>query len=383
MKRRLERIEIPGEHEARERTWKVVRSAFEQRERVTWPHRHWRSLALAAAVVAVAAAAITPSGQSVVDSLRDAVGREKVVGVRPAHRELVRLPAPGRLLLSSPAGAWVVKRSSRRLLGPYRMPAWSPRGKYVAAVKNLELYAIDPAAKGGVRWSKGFKRRIAWPRWSDEGYRIAYFADDTLRISTGDGEQDWGLGNGHPGVPPAWRPGTHELAYVGDDAGVRVADADRKRVLYRVALGSNGVRALSWSDDGKLLLVLGRSSVWIVRAGEESAISFNPKKGPTLSAAFRPGTHTLAVVIDRNVFLVQGDVLRFAERVAFAGTTQLGSVTWSPDGKWLLVAWPRADQLVFVRVGPKPKLYAVSNVGRQFDPAAKRSRFPSVAGWSR
>src|SRR5688500_11676961 len=148
MKRRLERIDIPGEHEARVRTWGVVRTAFEQRERVAWPRRHWRSLALAAAAVAAVAAAITPAGQSVVDTFRDAVGRDKVVGVRPAHRELVRLPAPGRLLLSSPSGAWVVKGASRRRLGNYRMPAWSPRGKYVAAVRDFELYTLDPEAKG-------------------------------------------------------------------------------------------------------------------------------------------------------------------------------------------------------------------------------------------
>jgi hypothetical protein len=382
VKRRLERIEIPGEHEARVRTWKVVQAAFERRERVTWPRRHWRSLALAAAVVAVGAAAVTPPGQSVVDSLRDAVGREKVVGVRPAHRELVRLPAPGRLLLSSPAGTWVVKRSSRRLLGPYRMPAWSPRGKYVAAVKNLELYTLDPEAKGRVRWSKGFKRRIASPRWSYEGFRIAYFGDDTLRISTGDGEQDWGLGNADPSVTPAWRPQTHDVAAVGLGGEVRLVDADRRRTLWRAASGPDGVRALTWSSDGELLLVLGRTSLRVLRA-DGRLVGNVPTKGPALAAAFRPRSHDVAVVIGALVVLVDGDTLKFPQRATFTGTTQLGGIAWSPDGKWLLVAWPGANQFVFVRVGAKPKLIAVSNIARQFDPRAKLPRFPSVAGWSR
>ena len=381
MKRRLERIPIPAEHEARVRTWEVVRGAFEQRERVTWPRRHWRSLALAAAAAAVVAAAITPPGQSVVNSLRDAVGRETVVGVRPAHRELVRLPAPGRLLLSSPSGTWVMAGASRRRLGPYRMPSWSPRGKYVAAVRDFELYALDPAAKGQVRWSKGFKRRSAFPRWSYEGYRIAYFADDTLRISTGDGAQDWGLGSADPRVPAAWRPATHEVAYVGHDGRVRIADADRKRVLRRVSPGPDGVRGLSWSSDGRLLLVLGRSSVRVVDTNGN--VRAAPAKGPTLAAAFRPGTHSFALVVGPTVLQLDGDTLKFPSRPTFTGTTSLGGVTWSPDGKWLLVSWPRADQLVFVRVGTQPRLVAVSNVARQFDPAAKRPRFPNVAGWAR
>ena len=46
----------------------------------------------------------------------------------------------------------------------------------------------------------------------------------------------------------------------------------------------------------------------------------------------------------------------------FEGAASFPSLTWSPDGKWLLVAWPAADQLVFVRVGTAPKLVAVSNV---------------------
>src|ERR671934_81294 len=61
-----------------------------------------------AAPAALVAAAVTPPGRSVVNSLRDAVGREKVVGVRPAHRELVRLPTGGKLLLESPSGAYIV-----------------------------------------------------------------------------------------------------------------------------------------------------------------------------------------------------------------------------------------------------------------------------------
>lgn len=382
MKRRLERIEIPGEHEARVRTWDVLRTAFEQRERVAWPRRHWRSLALAAAAVAAVAAAITPAGQSVVDTLRDAVGRDRVAGVRPAHRELVRLPAPGRLLLSSPSGAWVVKGASRRRLGNYRMPAWSPRGKYVAAVRDFELYALDPEAKGHVRWSKGFKRRVASPRWSYEGFRIAYLADDTLRVSTGDGEQDWGLGNADPSVAPAWQPRTHRLASVGLRGDVRLIDADGRSVLWRARSGGDGVRVLTWSSDGRLLLVLGRTSVRVLRA-DGRLVGSVPTKGPALAAAFRPGSHRFALVVGALVILVDGDTLKFPQRATFTGTTQLAGVTWSPDGKWLLVAWPRADQLVFVRVGAQPKLVAISNVARQFDPASKLPRFPSVAGWSR
>jgi hypothetical protein len=49
----------------------------------------------------------------------------------------------------------------------------------------------------------------------------------------------------------------------------------------------------------------------------------------------------------------------------------------SPDGRWAAVAWPDADQLVFMRVRGGRQLRAVSNVSSQF-----RSRsFPRIEGW--
>ncbi len=379
MKRELQRIEIPGEHEARERTWRVVEAAFAERERVTWPRRHARSLVVAAAGAAIVAAAVTPPGQSFVNTLRDAVGREKVVGVRPAHRELVRLPAGGSLLLDSARGPWIVhENGSRRLLGPYRMASWSPHGKYVVAVlRRYELATLDP--KGSVRWEIARKQGIAFPRWSYEGFRIAYLSADSLRVITGDGMQDWGLGNADPKVPPAWRPATHEVAYAGPDGTVRVADADSRHILWRHAAGRDGIRAFDWSTDGERLLVLGHTSVSVYdKSG--TLLGSRPTTGASLAAAFAPHSHRFALVVGPVVLLVDGDTVRLPSRPIFTGAARLGNVAWSPDGSWLLVSWPSADQLVFRRIAPA-KLYAVSNVAAQFSPGAPAPAFPRVAGW--
>ena len=151
MKRELQRVEIPGEYDARRRTWEVVRAAYLEREAVSWPRRHVRSLALTAAVVGIVAATVTPPGRSVVNSIRDAVGREKVAGVRNAQRELVRLPAPGRLLVQSTRAAWVVQQDgSKRFLSGYSDAAWSPHGLYLAAARGNQLVALEP--NGNVHW---------------------------------------------------------------------------------------------------------------------------------------------------------------------------------------------------------------------------------------
>jgi hypothetical protein len=377
MKRELQRIEIPGEYDARRRTWEMVRGAYDQREPVTWPRRHARELAFAAAAVAIIAAAVTAPGHSVVNSIRDAVGREKVAGVRNAKRELVRLPAPGRLLVQSPRGAWVVQRDgSRRLLGRYHDASWSPHGLFVAGVLHgRELVTLEP--NGTVRWEKPHKERLAYPRWSYEGYRIAYLAGSTLRVIVGNGTDDRLVGAADARVAPAWRPGTHEVAYVGANGWVRVADADARRLLWRTPPGPDGVRALMWSDDGTRLLVVGHQSV----SGYLSSgrlIKRVPTLGPSRSAAFAPGSHRFAVTVATMLLLVDGDTMRFPNHPLFTGVPALHDVAWSPNGTWLLIAWPAADQLVFVRVGGAPKLDAVSHVAQQF----LSGSFPTIAGWS-
>jgi hypothetical protein len=377
VKRELQRVEIPGEYDARRRTWEIVREAYEEREPVTWPRRHARQLAFAAAAVAIVAAAVTPPGRSVVNSIRDAVGREKVAGVRNAQRELVRLPASGRLLVQSPRGAWIVQRDgSRRLLGRYDDASWSPHGLFVAGVlRGRELVTLEP--NGTVRWEKPHRERLAYPRWSYEGFRIAYLAGSTLRVIVGNGTADRLVGPADAGVAPAWRPGTHEVAYVGSNGWVRVVDADARKLLWRTPPGPDGVRALTWSDDGSRLLVLGRRSVTGYLASGR-LIKRVPTLGPSRAAAFAPGSHRFALTVASNVLLVDGDTMRFPSRPLFTGPPALGEAAWSPNGRWLLIGWPAADQLVFARVGRSPKLVAVSNVSRQF---LSRS-FPGIGGWT-
>jgi hypothetical protein len=55
----------------------------------------------------------------------------------------------------------------------------------------------------------------------------------------------------------------------------------------------------------------------------------------------------------------------------------LDQLSWSPDGRWLLVSWPGADEWVFVRVVGAPRIRAVSRIAQQF---SERS-FPRLDGW--
>jgi hypothetical protein len=51
--------------------------------------------------------------------------------------------------------------------------------------------------------------------------------------------------------------------------------------------------------------------------------------------------------------------------VLFRTSGTLRQVVPSPDGRWLLVTWPEADQWLFVRVAPGHRVTAVGNIAEQ------------------
>jgi hypothetical protein len=62
-------------------------------------------------------------------------------------------------------------------------------------------------------------------------------------------------------------------------------------------------------------------------------------------------------------------------RVVFRGTGVFDQAVRSPDGRWLLVTWPTADQWVFVRPGTPRRIVGASRISVQF------GGFPRVQGW--
>lgn len=372
LRERLDELRPPGEAEARERAWAVVEAAYAERSPVTPPRRRRRLVAVALAallaLVTVGAAA-TSAGRGVVTELR------RVIGVERAQPALFSLPATGRLLVVSDGGAWVVRTDgSRRLLGRYREASWSPFGRFVVAARRNELAALEP--DGDVRWTLA-RRDVRFPRWtgSRTDTRVAYADRIGIHVVAGDGTGDRLIAAAEQG-PLAWRPGTHELAYVSASEVV-VQNADTARVVWRATRGlPEPVTAIEWSSDGRRLLVLSPGALRVYDARGRLVARNDPAEGwPNVDASFRPGTHQVAVA---RVHGAQSTVFRLGDgRTLFGGSGVFTGIAWSPDGRWLAVGWPTADQLVFVRAEGARRLRAVADVSGQF-----RSRaFPRLGGW--
>ena len=109
--RTLSRFRAPEEAAAQERTWSVVRDAYQTRERVQRRRSRGRLLLVPAIAIALAAVTLSPAGATVGRWIRHALG------VPHAAPALFRLPAPGSVLVSGAGGTWTVAAdgTSRRL----------------------------------------------------------------------------------------------------------------------------------------------------------------------------------------------------------------------------------------------------------------------------
>ena len=370
MRRELERVEVPDAEAARERARDVVLAAYAEREVVPVRRRPLRLVAACAvlAVAAVAGAALSPPGEAVVDRIRE------VIGVERAQPALFRLPTGGRLLVASDAGVWVVEQDGKkRLLPGYREASWSPFGRFVVATKANELAALE--RDGDVRWTLA-RGNVRSPRWtgSESDTRIAYLDRSGIRIVAGDGTGDRGLS---PEVAPiAWRPGAGYVLGQLQASELRLQDATTGRVISRARAGlATEVLGFSWAPNGERALVVHPWELTVVDPERNTSRPISFAAADVVGAAFSPTGTTIAVLRANELVLLDPAHPRVRTRV-FAGEGPFQGVAWSPDGRWLLIGWPAADQWVFVRADGG-SIRAVGNVSEQF-----RSRtFPRSDGW--
>ncbi|HWF34016.1 MAG TPA: hypothetical protein VG295_01555 [Solirubrobacteraceae bacterium] len=377
-RRQLTQLRAPHEAGAEERAWTVVRAAY--RQGLPARRRTPRARLLLVPVLAALAAgvALTPAGATVGRWLRHALGEPH------AASALFSLPSPGRVLVSGRDGTWIVSPSgAKRRLGAWPQASFSPNGLYVAVASGNTLAAVDPLGTPAWTLTRPAVRDPRW--WPPLGYLVAYLSRSTLRVVGGNGLNDRLLAARVARVAPAWRPGmAAQVAYVAASGRIVVRDAQTAAVSWQTAPGPQPI-ALGWSRDGTRLLVLERDRALVYSPVGRlvSHIALAPT-APARAGALSPDGRTLALVRGGP-----GDAVLFSVAVAnpspapvFSGAG-LGQVAWSPNGRWLLLTLPAADQWIFVRitVGRGQRLLAVSRVAEEFAPGRPPRGYPGVDGW--
>jgi hypothetical protein len=383
---------LPGAAEAERRGLALVERAYAERRPVGRPVLPRLAVALAAATL-LAALLLSPAGAAVRNWIDDVF----TAGVRNAQPALTEVPGGGRLLVQSSRGPWVVQPDgSRRLLGRYDEASWSPHGLFVAAASGRTLSAIEP--DGTPHWSISAAGAVSDPRWSPSGLRIAYRAGSSLHVVRADGTADRQMGSAAP-IAPAWFPsGTHLLAYVDAAGRLRIVETETERALAS-APAAAGITTLGWSADGRLLLELSPHGLWLrrlhldklaerIRLGVPQRVPL-PADAVVRAAAFAPQRPTIAALLERHARTGEPrsealltDAGGGPPRRLFAVSGRLNQLAWSPDGRRLLLAWPAADQWLFLPVDGPGHIRAIANIASVFSPGLSgRAPFPQIDGW--
>jgi hypothetical protein len=376
-RRALGSLRAPDEAGAQARTWATVREAYADRPEPAPAHRRRRIGAVPAAVVLIAAVALSPATATVTRIINHAFSAAHI-----ARMAGLSLPAPGKLLVSGTHGTWIVSRSgSVRHLGPWTQASWSPRGLYVAVASAESLAAIDPG--GAVAWQLPV-RGVSEPQWyRPSGYRVAYRTGADLHELAGDGRSDHLLARGVAPIASAWRPGhAFQLAYVTRSGTSVVRDADTGAPVWHSRAHPGRPLALSWSPDGSRLTLITSAGAWLMLPGQSPPLSVHlPVRGPLVAAAASPDGRRLALVRGGAVPQLELADLTAPQRPP---RTVLGVAvaqpTWSPNSRWLLVTEPAAGSWLFVRAGSRVRILAEPGVAgklaRRGPPAALR-----IEGW--
>jgi hypothetical protein len=350
LERALREAPLPGEGAARERARRTVLAAHAVAPRRT-PQR--TAAVVTAVVLALAGAgALTRPGQAV----GEWVGRQLEV-VKPARPQAtpapkrqrgLDLPAPGRLLVASDRGLWIVTGDgARKRLGDWTTGSWSPHAKHIVVASGRTVAAIRPDAT--VRWRHTLPARVSDPRWSPNGLHVAYRAGTRMHVIWGNGINDATLPGRAANAAPAWQPNApRTLAWARADGTVIVQDAYTGLVLWHHRGGP--VRHLSWSADGKRLLIAGtRHGAIHTLAGGATLLRL--RRGETLAAAeFAPvGRHLALAIATHGVTRIE---LRGAKAPVSQAPEALRSLTWSPDGRWLVAGWKSGRAYLISARGP-------------------------------
>jgi hypothetical protein len=381
----------PRAAEAERRAWEVVRSAHAERDAVPRPARA-RRLAVAAVAAALAAVlALSPAGAKVGDWIGDVV--DPAPDATPST--LGSLPADGRLLVVGPGGPWVVHDDgARRRLGDFSDATWSPGGLFVAAARGRELVALEP--DGDERWARPAPGRVSTPRWSPDGFRIAYRSGSDLWVAAGDNSSAGRLARGIGPAAPAWRPrapSPGQVVAFSSGRRIRIVEEDTPR-LVGVTPPGPVPRELWWTADGRRLVAVSAGEIRVhggrgrvlrripLRAGVRATGSALDAAGRRLAVAVAETARRASEV---RVYRLDGRGRSGPDRL-YAGPGSIEGLTWSIDGRVLVVGLPEANQWLLVRPRSREPLGEVSDIRSKFaggSQAAARATapFPRPAGW--
>ena len=228
------------------------------------------------------------------------------------------------------------------------------------------------------------------PRWSPDGYRVAYLSGSDLRVAIGDNSDDRLLAHDAASTPAAWKPlaaPEEQVLAFASRGRVRVVEVDTRHLLGITPL-EPAPREIWWAAGGRRLVTVTDGSVRIHGAsGRLLRMVDLPPGSAAVGSALAPGGRRLALITSEpdsrsRLLLVRLD--RPARpRQLLDSQSAFEGLTWSTDGTVIVVGRPRADQWLFVPPDDSAGLASVRGIRERFDGGdePRTGGFPRPAGW--
>ena len=309
----------------------------------------------------------------VVDRVREAVG------VEHAQPALFSLPAPGGCSSLGRRRSGSSRRTARSGCSAHTArQRWSPFGRFVVATRAQRARSararrrrpLDARATG----------RVRSPRWTGTAQRHPdrYLDRTGLRHRRRRRHRRPRRGLRAASAPLAWRPGPTSTRVRLRSAASRVRRADTsKRRLGGPRPGTPGPRTSARMVERRAAAAVLHPALLRVyesaaahRPGRPSARRRTPTRPSSRARTTSPYPGCRGA---RRSRARSGDGSGAVQR----RRELLRPVTWSPDGRWLLVGSPTPTSGSSCRPEGTPPIAAVANVSAQF----RSQAFPRVEGW--
>jgi WD40 repeat protein len=238
--------------------------------------------------------------------------------------------------------------------------AFSPDGKWIAAAGGfpdqvVHLWDVDTGKE---------VHKLAGHKWD---VRSLAFAPDGKTLASADGNENttlWDLSTGKElfalsgvGDFTAFSPDGKTLAAVSSRLVVRLFDPATGKERFPFGRHDGAVQALVFSADGKTAVTNDGKALRIWDAATGKLLRQTAGRSdfiPTLALA--PDGKTLATVTGNNTIRCY-ETATAKETATFPSTLPVGSVAFSPDGKWLVVGGR------FLEAGTGKEVRRIDDVG--------------------
>jgi Tol biopolymer transport system component len=220
------------------------------------------------------------------------------------------------------------------------------------------IYKVNPNGTSRTHIKRLSVSDTAFPAWSPDGGRLAFYHDSRIWVMNGDGTDLKSIKSVGDTTRPAWSPDGSQIAFATGSA-ISVMNDDGTEITTLSEGHSAG--GVAWSPDGTKIAYSryeGDYEIWIMDSDGQNHVQLTDNSAEDIEPTWSPDGGSIAFRSDRD-----GNLEIYRMPASGGSQTNLtntasneGEPTWSPNGTRLAVCGPRGIFDLPATGGPKTKV---------------------------